>query len=322
VKRRDLFRAAAALPFAAMPLPADTVSRRAELYALLGDLPPRDRPIAARTVSVEERPTYLLEKVVLDLNGFEPVPGYFVKPKKAAGIMPAVLFNHSHGGHYEIAKQEFVRGREYLANPPYAEFLTSRGYCALCVDMWCFGERATRTETDAFKEMLWNGQVLWGKMVYDSLRALDYLASRPETDPSRIATVGISMGSSMAQWVSALDDRINVTVDICDLTDYQALIAAHNLQGHGVYYFVPSLLKHFTAGQINALIAPRAHLSLAGNQDGLTPSAGLDRIDGELKQVYAAAGHPGNWKLLRYDGGHQETDVMRREITAFFAAHL
>jgi hypothetical protein len=190
------------------------------------------------------------------------------------------------------------------------------------MDTWVFGERANRTELDVFKEMLWKGQVLWGMMVYDSLRGIDYLVSRPEVDASRIATLGLSMGSTMAWWVAALDQRVKVTIDICCLTDFQALMEAGNLKGHGIYYYVPSLLKHFTTAQINALIAPRAHLSLAGNLDALTPPAGLERIDRELKKVYAAAGRPDNWKLLRYDAGHQETAGGRQEILAFLKEKL
>src|SRR5947208_2159766 len=49
-------------------------SRHHALYQLLGDLPDRARPVAARTVSRETRDTYFLEKLVLDLNGIEPVP--------------------------------------------------------------------------------------------------------------------------------------------------------------------------------------------------------------------------------------------------------
>jgi hypothetical protein len=114
--------------------------------------------------------------------------------------------------------------------------------------------------------------------------------------------------------VAALDERIKVCVDLCCLTDFQALIDCRGLDGHGIYYYVPSLLKHFSTADINALIAPRSHLSLAGNYDVLTPPAGLDRIDAELRRVYAKAGAPDAWKLLRYDHGHFETAVMRAEI--------
>ena len=100
-------------------------------------------------------------------------------------------------------------------------------------------------------------------------------------------------------------------MDICCLTDFQALIDTGHLAGHGIYYYVPGLLKHFTTAGINALIAPRAHLALAGTLDPLTPAAGLDRIDGELRAVYAAAGRPEAWQLARYPVGHQETPEMR-----------
>jgi dienelactone hydrolase len=179
-----------------------------------------------------------------------------------------------------------------------------------------------RTELDTFKEMLWKGQVLWGMMVYDTLRGLDYLLTRPEVDTARIGTLGMSMGSTMAWWAAALDPRLKVCVDICCLTDYQALIEAHNLKGHGVYYFVPGLLKHFTTAQINVLIAPRPHLATAGNRDDLTPAAGLDRIDRELRTVYRSLGQPGNWQLLRYDVGHAEPPEMRRDILSFLREHL
>jgi hypothetical protein len=121
----------------------------------------------------------------------------------------------------------------------------------------------------------------------------------------------------MAWWTTALDTRIKVCVDICCLTDFQALIESRGLDGHGIFYYVPKLLNHFTTAEINALIAPRAHLSLAGNYDRLTPPAGLDRIDEELKRVYAEEGASEKWNLLRYDIGHLETADMRAEILSF-----
>ena len=68
---------------------------------------------------------------------------------------------------------------------------------------------------------------------------------------------------------AALDERVKVCVDICCLTDFQALIETRGLDGHGIYYYVPGLLKHFTTAQINALICPRALQIQAGNKDGV-----------------------------------------------------
>ncbi len=299
-----------------------TSQRRAELYSLLGDLPARDRPISAEQVSVREHDGYLLETLALDLNGIEPVPAYYARPLRLEHPAPAVLYNHAHGGKWDIGKEEFIAGRGALQSPPYAKALTDLGYSALCIDAWNFGERRGRTESELFKEMLWEGRVLWGMMMYDSLRAVDYLASRADVDAARLGTTGISMGSTSAWWLAALDERIKVCVDLCCLTDFHALIQARGLDGHGIYYYVPSLLKHFDTAGINALIAPRAHLSINGTLDGLTPPGGLDAIDAELQRVYAEQGVPEHWRLLRYTTGHFETAHARREIMAWFQAWL
>jgi dienelactone hydrolase len=300
----------------------DGRDRRRELYSMLGELPPRERPIAGKKRNEETRDGYVLETWDLDLNGIETVPAYFARPRTVTGRVPAVLFNHSHGGGYKIGKLEFVDGRSYLQPVPYAKVLTDLGYAALCIDAWVFGERSHMTEADMFKAMLWRGQVLWGMMVYDGLRALDWLIDRPEVDPARVGTIGISMGSTMAWWLAALDARFKVTVDICCLTDFHTLLAKKALSLHGLYYYVPDLIDRFTTAQINALIVPRAHLGLAGLQDKLTPVEGLDIIDRELTKVYAEAGHPERWKLLRYDVGHQETPEGRQEIIAWLKRFL
>ena len=303
----------------------DNESRRRELYALLGDLPDRRRSLRWEKVSEQRREKYVLERLKLDLNGIEAVPAYFVRPLNARPKqrLPTVLYNHAHGGDYKLGKDELLAGNGFLQNLPYAEELAARGYSALCIDHWVFGGRSGRSESSVFKQMLWQGQVLWGMMVFDNLRALDYLLTRGDVDPRRVATLGLSMGSTMAWWTAALDERVKVCVDLCCLTDFQALIDSKGLDGHGVYYYVPRLLKHFTTSQINALIAPRPHLALAGDRDPLTPRVGLDRIDAEMKRVYSDSTSPRPaWKLFRQDVGHVETPEMRAEVLKFLAEWL
>jgi dienelactone hydrolase len=308
-----------------MNMPEDKDARRRELYALLGDLPDRRRSVRSEKVSEERREKYVLEKLKLDLNGIEDVPAWFVRPisAKSGTRLPTILYNHAHGGDYKLGKDELLNGSRYFQKPPYAEELTARGFNALCIDHWVFGERGGRTESAVFKQMLWQGRVMWGMMVFDSMRAIDYLVTRADVDPQRIGTLGLSMGSTMAWWTAALDERVKLCVDICCLTDFDALIESNGLDGHGVYYYVPRLLKHFTTSQINALISPRPHLALAGNKDALTPVKGLDRIDAELKKTYAADGAPpGAWRLFRQDVGHSETPEMRAEILKFLEKWL
>ncbi|MBD0257527.1 MAG: alpha/beta hydrolase, partial [Cytophagales bacterium] len=172
------------------PAPPDKPARRKELYHLLGKLPDRNRPLPVQVAGTEDRGEFILEKLLLDLNGYEPVPAYFTRPKDAPGKVPVVLFNHSHFGQYEVGKNEFLLGRKEMQSPPYAQALARAGYASFCLDAWGFGERHGRTEAEIFKEMLWKGQVMWGMMVYDNLRALDYLQTRNEVDGKRIATMG------------------------------------------------------------------------------------------------------------------------------------
>ena len=296
--------------------------RRQELYKLLGRLPARDRPMSVKLVSREETDEMIIEKLLFDINGEELVPAYFTRPKNRSGKIPAILFNHSHFGQYEVGKEEFVKGRKEMQSPPYALALARAGYAGLCLDMWAFGERRGKTEMDIFKAMLWKGQVMFGMMVYDNLRALDYLTKREDIDNSRIGTIGMSMGSTMSWWLAALDERIKVCADLCCLTDYQSLIEEKGLALHGIYYYVPDLLNHFTTFQINGLISPRPHLGLAGRLDPLTPLKGLEKIDANLKEIYQHDGAPKAWKLNTYNVGHLETAEMRQDIFDFFKVWL
>jgi pimeloyl-ACP methyl ester carboxylesterase len=291
--------------------------RRNELYNLLGDLPDRQIPVSSSIISVEERENFFLERLLLHLNDIEAVPALFIRPKDANKKTPVIVFNHSHGGNYHIGKDELLYGTSYMYEKPYAEVLTAQGYSVLCIDEWGFGERHGRTEGEIFKEMLWKGQVMWGMMVFDSIRAVDYLFTRDDVDTERIGTLGMSMGSTKAWWLSALDARIKVCVDICSVTEFQALIDTQGIDGHGVYYFVPSLLKHFTSVEINSLICPRPRLSLNGVYDRFTPSQGLNIIENELRKLYIQENSEECFDLKRYPVAHLETAEMRKAAIDF-----
>ena len=294
---------------------------RAELLKLLGDLPERQMPVKSRLISVDEKGDFLVEKLVLDLNGLEPVPAYFVTPKTLEGQRPVVIFNHSHGGNYTVGKEELLNGVSYLKGS-YAQEFVKCGYSVLCLDEWAFGERRGRTETEIFKEMLWKGQIMWGMMVYDSIRAVDYLFSRPDVDTGRIATIGMSMGGVKAWWLSAMDERIKVCVDICSMTEFQSLIDSQGIDKHGVYYFVPGLLKNFTTAKINSLICPRPHLSINGVFDRITPANGLDIIDKALSKAYKDENCAEHFELRKYSVGHFETSEMRNDAIEFLRKWL
>jgi dienelactone hydrolase len=296
-------------------------TKRKHLFSLLGDLPNSDF-LSVQTLNEIDKGKYILEVLLLELYENEKIPAFFARPKNAAGKLPVVLFNHSHGGQYHVGKTELIQSSAYLQQTSYAEELTSMGYGVLCIDMLGFGERRGKAESEIFKELLWKGQVMWGRMIFDNIRALDYLETRDDVDITRIATLGMSMGGLMAWWLSALDERVKVCIDITGMVDAETLVENRGLDHHGFYSYVPGLLKHFRTSDIQRLIVPRHHLSLAGNDDRLTPSAGLTIINEELMKAYVEAGVPGHWKMMRYNCGHIETAGMRAEACRFLQQNL
>lgn len=299
--------------------------RRKLLWSLLGDLPVNHRPKPPKLIKTEKHDGFTLERLELDLNGIEPVPALLLIPDKRQPKAPGLLYIHWHGGTYPVGKEELLTGQKVL--PAYAPVVAEKGIVTLAIDSWCFGQRQRnpvgRTgEEDAFKHMLWRGQVLYGMMIFDEHRAVDYLVSRPEVDPKRIGAFGLSMGATKAWWLAALDPRIKLCMDLCCMTDFEELEKINNLKGHGIYYYVPSLLKHFSTAQINELIVPRAHLSLNGRKDLLTPPAGVERIRDHLSPLYQKYGKAEDCRIDLFDCGHEELPEMRRLILNWMDAHL
>jgi Abhydrolase family len=229
--------------------------------------------------------------------------------------MPCMLYCHAHFGTYEIGKDELFNGRSVM--PAYAPIYAEKGILTLAIDSWCFGERkktanGSQGESDAFKKMLWEGKTLFGMMLFDEMRALDYLLSRPEADPKRVGVFGLSMGATKAWWMAALDPRITTCMDLCCMTDFDELMNNNNLKGHGIYYYVPSLLKHFSTSTINALIVPRPHVSLNGRLDDLTPPKGVEKVRDYLLPLYKKAGKENECRIELFDCAHQELPEMRK----------
>src|SRR5512136_3236424 len=114
-------------------------SRRKELWGLLGDLPWDHKPAPPRLIKTERHDGYTLERLVLDLNGIEPVPAILLIPERRPARAPGLLYIHWHGGMYGLGKEQLLKGAR--ENPPYAPVCVEKGIIALAIDSWCFGER-------------------------------------------------------------------------------------------------------------------------------------------------------------------------------------
>lgn len=274
---------------------------RTKLNELLGDLPPRPPVSAFQVIAKEDKGAYMLETIQFDNGAGEMVKGFLFIPKTATAQTkaPAILYCHWHGGQYDSGKNELLGTNATPVAPGPA--LAEAGYVVLGIDAPCFGERNGQGpdgpqqkggagEMTAAKFHLWAGRTLWGMMVRDDLTALDYLCSRPEVDAARVGVTGISMGSTRSWWIMALDDRPRAAVCVACMTRYEELIRAGMLKAHGIYYFVPGMLKHFDTEAVIALGAPRPMLFMTGDQDGGSPIEGVKHLGEIVSQVYALHG--------------------------------
>ena len=305
---------------------------REKLLELLGDRPERPQPLQVKTVFKEQRNGYVLEKFIFD-NGVDSyVPGYIAIPSNLRGKAPAILGMHGHGS----SKDNIFGSDPNSTSQDIMALLVSHGFIVIAIDNYFNGERKgkgpagknemqTRADQEfsLFKINLWFGRSLWGMQVRDEQIALDYLLSRPEVDPERIGITGMSMGSTRAWWLAAIDDRVKAIVGVACFTRYEELIAQRYLRAHGIYYFVQGMLQHFDTEAVMGLMAPRPFLALTGDSDGGSPLSGIKVLEQKLNTVYSLYGEQENFKSIIYpETGHIYTDDMKIEMLDWFKKYL
>src|SRR5437016_5046630 len=212
--------------------PADLKARqqyvRERIRSYLGDLPERT-PLNPRVIGSLDRGDYRIEKIV-----FESRPGFYVTanlylPKTGAPPYPAILYplGHERGAKAHQAWQRCL-----------ASF-ARRGFMALAWDPLGQGERVQMYDEDLHdtkttgstvehtiigSQCLLTGTHVAQYTIWDGMRALDYLVSRPEADPTRVGCTGNSGGGTHTAYLSTLDDRIQVAAPSCYITSWRRML--------------------------------------------------------------------------------------------------
>lgn len=300
---------------------AQRLPLRKRLWEVLGDLPPKIMP-EPRILSKTMREACLTEHFVYENGADAQVYGYFLTPPEITKPLPAILYLHVHGGKYEQGKEELFLER--VPNQIPAKALVQAGYAVMAIDAYCFGERyhfgketGQGVEQAWYKHFLWQGASLWGMMIRDDLMALDYLLSRPEVDPKRVAITGMSLGGSRATWLAALDERPQVIIPVAQMNRWRNFAATGLYNGHGIYYYLPALLReNFDMEHLVALAAPRYQNILIGDSDPLSPLSGIEDVIAFAQKIYALYGASDKFSATI------EQDVRHVYTPSMFAAML
>jgi dienelactone hydrolase len=232
---------------------------------------------------------------------------------------------------------------------PTATQLVRRGYVVVSIDAFMFGERRVIMDADraagwdrakytpedirqlnavcrakeatVVKGLTLAGTTLSGVVVWDDMRTIDYLATRPDVDTKRIGCLGISMGGYRAAYLTALDDRVAAGCVVGFMSATAPMRKAH-LDTHSFVHFLPGLHRLFDLPDLAALAAPRALLVQQCKRDKLFPPVGMAAAVESIAAAYKAAGCEKQFEGRFYDEPHRFTRTMQDETFGWLDRQL
>ena len=269
-------------------------------------LPPRS-PLKPRVVGVGQRRGYVVEKVVFETRPNFLMTANLYRPGSVTGRVPAVLCVHGHTMKGKTSAAVQIRSMNYAR----------AGWVVLAVDATGHGERVHIGHRRTFA-MVATGMTLEGVQVWDNMRAVDYLLSRPEVDGKRIGITGCSGGGNQTMYTAAVDERIAAAVPVCSVSTLRGQIFTPN--GIGCQCeCIPDLMRYgLENAAVCALIAPRPLLVLSGELDRCFPVVHTRVADEHLGGFYEAIGHPDRYRYVERRVPHGYPRALRELAHAWF----
>jgi dienelactone hydrolase len=292
-----------------------------------------------------KRPGFTVEKVY-----FESVPGFFVtgllfRPEAPKpGKLPAVLSPHGHGGRLHDLGKEAVRKQIVIGAERFEESgrMPKIARCATLARLGCvtflydmigyadnqqisyqLAHRFAKQRPDFEGSESWGLfsaqaelrlQSVFGLQTWNSIRALDFLASLPDVDPKRIGVTGNSGGGTQTIILGALDPR--------PIVSFPNGMVSSSMQG-GCTCENASLLRIGTGNvELAALFAPKP-LGMTAADDWTREMLVKGKGFPEIKKLYALLEKPQNTTcpdLTHFK--HNYNYVSRAVMYSWFNRHM
>jgi dienelactone hydrolase len=297
--------------------------RRIRVSAGLWPTPERC-PLAPRVTGRVEHEGYTIENVYL-----QSWPGFYVcgnlyRPQ-GAGPFPGVLCPHGHWSRGRLHDEE--RG----SIPARCIGFARQGIVALAYDMIGYNDSGVQIAGRAGEDLgdggpetgahrghfrgrraaLW-GVSLLGLQLWNSVRALDYLASLPGVDAGRLGCTGASGGGTQTFLLAAVDERVRVAAPV-------NMISAH-FQGGCDCENAANLRLDATNVEIGALMAPRPLLMVSATGDWTvnTPEVEFPAV----QAIYRLYGAEERVATAQVDAPHNYNQASREAVYAWFGRWL
>ncbi|MCC6587557.1 MAG: acetylxylan esterase [Bryobacterales bacterium] len=285
---------------------------------------PEKTPLNPKITGTLEREDYRIEKLV-----FESLPGFRVTANvyvpKGTGPFPAIL---GVAGHSNEGKAIDTYQRAWIG-------FVKRGWLVIAFDPPGQGERSeywdaaagkskvgigTREHTMAGLQALLTGTNVARYEIWDGIRAFDYLLTRPEVDPKRIAVAGNSGGGTQSAYLSVMEPRLAAAAPSCYITSWTKLWYKpgpqdaeqdfHNFIGAGLDF--GDFLLAFAPKPIKMMTAIRDFFPIEGARATYQETARLFEILGARDKI----------DFFEYDDVHGWSKPRREATYRWFEKHL
>jgi dienelactone hydrolase len=297
---------------------------RDKLNKIIGGFPEKT-PLNARITGKISGDGFTVEKVI-----YESIPGYFITaalfiPDQLQGKAPGVLYCSGHTF-------------ESFRSPVYQHMiinLVKKGCVVLAFDPIGQGERLQYLDDSGLKSIFRTpthehsypggqcfiaGNSLARYMIWDGIRSIDYLLSRPEVDPGRLGITGRSGGGTQSAYIAAYDPRIKVTAPECYITSFEYLFKSIGPQD-AEQNFPGFLAEGLDLADLLEVRAPGPALIISTTRDFFSIQGARDTYH-EVKKEYEILGSPGLVDMTEDDAEHETTLKNRQKLYAFFKKHL
>ncbi len=266
---------------------------------------PEKTPLDPQIFGKLEGKDYTIEKVLI-----EPLPGFYLggnlyRPRNGQAKHPGVL---NPQGHWPYGRLE---NEPLYSAPSLGISLARQGYVVFAYDMVGYNDTLQLPHRYGSPEQrLWSFGPL-GLQLWDSIRALDFLASLPDVDASRLGITGASGGGTQTFLLTAVDDRIQFAAPV-------NMVSAI-MQGGDLCENAPGLRRNTSNVEIAALFAPKPMLLVSATGDW-THNVPKDEFPA-IQRIYALYGKADQVEVVQFHAEHNFNRQSREAVYQFFAKH-